>query len=218
MKSKIILLGAVSAMALSACSSSQDAAMPGSSDAVNVNYIYKRERVKEQISYVPEWFKEQPTDSENIFSVGTSVTPDMQFAIDAAILNAKVVLADRINSRLRSQTKQFKAKVGSGDFDSSLISELERATKNLVVDTDVSGYSVKNTEVFPHGTQYRAFVLLEYSDAEARKILTNRLRKEEQLFNRLKVTKAWKELDNAVEEEKNRDSARRKSELNALAR
>ena len=218
MKSKIILLGAVSAMALSACSSSQDAAMPGSSDAVNVNYIYKRERVKEQISYVPEWFKEQPTDSENIFSVGTSVTPDMQFAIDAAILNAKVVLADRINSRLRSQTKQFKAKVGSGDFDSFLISELERATKNLVVDTDVSGYSVKNTEVFPHGTQYRAFVLLEYSDAEARKILTNRLRKEEQLFNRLKVTKAWKELDNAVEEEKNRDSARRKSELNALAR
>ena len=218
MKSKIILLGAVSAMALSACSSSQDAAMPGSSDAVNVNYIYKRERVKEQISYVPEWFKEQPTDSENIFSVGTSVTPDMQFAIDAAILNAKVVLADRINSRLRSQTKQFKAKVGSGDFDSSLISELERATKNLVVDTDVSGYSVKNTEVFPHGTQYSAFVLLEYSDAEARKILTNRLRKEEQLFNRLKVTKAWKELDNADEEEKNRDSARRKSELNALAR
>ena len=218
MKSKIILLGAVSAMALSACSSSQDAAMPGSSDAVNVNYIYKRERVKEQISYVPEWFKEQPTDSENIFSVGTSVTPDMQFAIDAAILNAKVVLADRINSRLRSQTKQFKAKVGSGDFDSSLISELERATKNLVVATDVSGYRVKNTEVFPHGTQYRAFVLLEYSDAEARKILTNRLRKEEQLFNRLKVTKAWKELDNAVEEEKNRDSARRKSELNALAR
>tara|TARA_B100000029_G_scaffold311293_1_gene303815 strand:+ start:2234 stop:2890 length:657 start_codon:yes stop_codon:yes gene_type:complete len=218
MKSKIILLGAVSAMALSACSSSQDAAMPGSSDAVNVSYIYKRERVKEQISYVPEWFKEQPTDSENIFSVGTSVTPDMQFAIDAAILNAKVVLADRINSRLRSQTKQFKAKVGSGDFDSSLISELERATKNLVVDTDVSGYSVKNTEVFPHGTQYRAFVLLEYSDAEARKILTNRLRKEEQLFNRLKVTKAWKELDNAVEEEKNRDSDRRKSELNALAR
>ena len=218
MKSKIILLGAVSAMALSACSSSQDAAMPGSSDAVNVNYIYKRERVKEQISYVPEWFKEQPTDSENIFSVGTSVTPDMQFAIDAALLNAKVVLADRINSRLRRQTNQFKAKVGCGDFDSSLISELERATKNLVVDTDVSGYSVKNTEVFPHGTQYRAFVLLEYSDAEARKILTNRLRKEEQLFNRLKVTKAWKELDNAVEEEKNRDSARRKSELNALAR
>ena len=125
MKSKIILLGAVSAMALSACSSSQDAAMPGSSDAVNVSYIYKRERVKEQISYVPEWFKEQPTDSENIFSVGTSVTPDMQFAIDAAILNAKVVLADRINSRLRSQTKQFKAKVGSGDFDSSLIFNLK---------------------------------------------------------------------------------------------
>ena len=220
MKSKIILLGAVSAMALSACSSSQDAAMPGSSDAVNVNYIYKRERVKEQISYVPEWFKEQPTDSENIFSVGTSVTPDMQFAIDAAILNAKVVLADRINSRLRSQTKQFKAKVGSGDFDSSLISELERATKNLVVDTDVSGYSVKNTEVFPHGTQYRAFVLLEYSDDEARKIIINRLRKDQMVYSKIKSTNAWKELENEVDNSKSEDQSQSlaniENELNSI--
>ena len=114
--------------------------------------------------------------------------------------------------------RSLPCKSGVGGIKFVFIAPYTTTTRDLVVDTDVSGYSVKNTEVFPHGTQYRAFVLLEYSDAEARKILTNRLRKEEQLFNRLKVTKAWKELDNAVEEEKNRDSARRKSELNALAR
>ena len=127
-------------------------------------------------------------------------------------------MADRINSRMRSQAKQFKAKVGSGDFDSSVISEIERATKNLIVDTDVSGYSVKNTEVFPHGTQYRAFVLLEYSDSEARKIIYNRLRKDEILYNKLKATKAWKELDNAVNKENDRVDSQRKSELDTLSR
>ena len=46
---KITLLSAVSVFALSACSTTQDAAMPGTSDTVNVTYEYKRDRVQEQI-------------------------------------------------------------------------------------------------------------------------------------------------------------------------
>ena len=166
--SKIALLGAVSVFALSACSATQDKAMPGTTEQVNVTYEYKRDRVQEQINNIPDWFKKQPEDTSNIFSAGTAVTPDLQFSVDAAVLNAKVVLADRINSRMRSQAKQFKAKVGSGDLDASVISEFERAVKNITADTDVSGYHMAEVEVVPHGTQYRAFVLLEYSDAEAR--------------------------------------------------
>ena len=77
---------------------------------------------------------------------------------------------------------------------------------------------MREVDVVPHGTQYRAYVLLEYSDAEARKILTNRLRKDKLLYQKLSATKAWKELDNEVEKQINRDDNRRKSELNALSR
>ena len=214
--SKVALLSAVSLFALSACSSTQDKAMPGTNNAVNVTYEYKRDRVQEQIDKIPSWFKEQPEDNDNIFSAGTAVTPDLQFSIDAAVLNAKVILADRINSRMRSQAKQFKAKVGSGDLDASVISEFERAVKNITADTDVSGYHMAEVEVVPHGTQYRAFVLLEYSDSEARKILTNRLRKDEMLFNKLRATKAWKELDENADKQNKDDDARRNRELSTL--
>ena len=214
--SKSALMGCVSLIALSACQTTQDSAVPGTSKAVNVTYEYKRDRVKEQLDNIPDWFKKQPDESENIFSAGTAVTPDMQFSIDAAVLNAKVILADRINSRLRSQTKQFKAKVGSGDLDASVMSELERAVKNIIADTDVSGYHLKEVEVFPHGTQYRAFVLLEYSDAEARKILTNRLRKDRMLFDKIRVTKAWRELDENAKKQKQDDDDRVKRELSTL--
>ena len=215
-KSKVALMGCVSLFALSACSATQDSAMPGTSEAVNITYEYKRDRVKEQLDNIPDWFKKQPDESENIFSAGTAVTPDMQFSIDAAVLNAKVILADRINSRLRSQTKQFKAKVGSGDLDASVMSELERAVKNIIADTDVSGYHLKEVEVLPHGTQYRAFVLLEYSDAEARKILTNRLRKDRMLFDKIRATKAWRELDENAKKQKQDDDDRIKRELSIL--
>jgi len=211
-----MLVSAVSVLALSACSATQDKAMPGTTDQVNVTYEYKRDRVQEQIGNIPEWFKEQPEDSDNIFSAGTAVTPDLQFSIDAAVLNAKVILADRINSRMRSQAKQFKAKVGSGDLDASVISEFERAVKNITADTDVSGYHMAEVEVVPHGTQYRAFVLLEYSDSEARKILTNRIRKDEMLFNKLRATRAWKELDQNAEKQNKQDEARRKRELSII--
>ena len=214
--SKLMLMSAVSVFALSACSATQEKAMPGTSDTVNVTYEYKRDRVKEQIDSIPAWFKEQPEDTSNIFSAGTSVTPDLQFSIDAAVLNAKVILADRINSRMRSQAKQFKAKVGSGDLDASVISEFERAVKNITADTDVSGYHMAEVEVVPHGTQYRAFVLLEYSDSEARKILTNRIRKDEMLFNKLRATKAWKELDENASKQNKEDDARRKRNLSLI--
>jgi hypothetical protein len=214
--SKAALMGCVSLIALSACQTTQDSAVPGTSKAVNVTYEYKRDRVKEQLDNIPDWFKKQPDESENIFSAGTAVTPDMQFSIDAAVLNAKVILADRINSRLRSQTKQFKAKVGSGDLDASVMSELERAVKNIIADTDVSGYHLKEVEVLQHGTQYRAFVLLEYSDAEARKILTNRLRKDRMLFDKIRVTKAWRELDENANKQKQDDDDRIKRKLSTL--
>ena len=83
--SKAALMGCVSLIALSACQTTQDSAVPGTSKAVNVTYEYKRDRVKEQLDNIPDWFKKQPDESENIFSAGTAVTPDMQFSIDAEI-------------------------------------------------------------------------------------------------------------------------------------
>ena len=198
-------MSAVSVLALTACSATQDEEV---SKIQKITYEYKRDRVQEQISTIPEWFKLMPTDSDNIFSAGTSVTPDMQFAIDAAVLNAKVILADRINSRLRSQIKQFRAKVGDGDLDATVMTELETAVKNITANTDVSGYHIANLEVVPHGTQYRAYVLLEYSDAEARKILSNRVRKDQMLMDKIRATRAWRELDETAEQQKMDDAAR----------
>ena len=51
--SKVALLSAVSLFALSACSSTQDKAVPGTNNAVNVTYEYKRDRVQEQIDNIP---------------------------------------------------------------------------------------------------------------------------------------------------------------------
>ena len=160
---------------------------------------YKTHQVEKTISIVPDWFKEMPEHDKNIYSAGTATAPDIQLAIDVATLNAKTVLADRINGKLDSMTKSFVAKIGQSDVDTSVLTEIETVTKNVIATVDVAGYKQLNLEVLPAGTQYRAFVLLEYSDLEATKIMMNRLRKDRMVYSRIRSTQAWEELEAEVQ-------------------
>ena len=169
--------------------------------------LYKTAKVKSATSIIPTWYKKLPKEENIIYTVGSATSPNLQLAVDMATLNAKYTLADRINGKLDSMMKTFTSKIGSDDIDSSVLEEVEKVSKNVIASVDVAGYNPKEIEVYPSGTQYRAFVLLEYSDEEARKIIINRLRKDQMVYSKLKSTNAWKELENEVESSKLEDQA-----------
>ena len=194
----MIKYGLVSASALiiglSACSNKEPPSLVDSAE-----FEYKTEKVIAGVNIIPDWFKELPEHDKNIYSAGTATAPDIQLAIDVAVLNAKTVLADRINGKLDSMTKSFVAKIGQSDIDTSVLTEIETVTKNVIASVDVAGYKQINLDVLPAGTQYRAFVLLEYSDVEAMKVMMNRLRKDRMIYSRIRSTKAWEELEKEVQ-------------------
>ena len=198
------LMASVSALALvlSACASQEPKPM-----AETPEVIYKTAKVKAAVSIVPDWYNEMPEKKGSIFTVGSAVAPDLQFAVDIATMNAKVVLADRINGKLKSLTKSWMAKIGQTDVDASVMTEIEKVSKNFIANVDVSGYNPTKVDVFPSGTQYRAFVLLEYSDKEAAKIIFNRMRKDRLVYSRLRSTEAWKELEAEVYKSEKKDEA-----------
>ena len=169
---------------------------------------YKTEKVEIAVSQVPDWYKEMPEEDNAIFTVGSATTPDLQLSVDIATLNGKVVLADRINGKLKAMTKTWIAKFGQDDVNSRILTEIEKVAKNVIASVDVSGYNPVKIDVFPSGTQYRAFVLLKYSDTEASKIILNRLRKDRMVYSRLRSTEAWKELEREVEKQEKKDEAK----------
>ena len=169
--------------------------------------LYKTAKVKSATSVIPSWYKTLPKEDNVIYTVGSASSPDLQLAVDMATLNAKYTLADRINGKLDAMMKTFTSKIGSDDIDSSVLQEIEKVSKNVIASVDVAGYNPKEIEVYPSGTQYRAFVLLEYSDEEARKIIINRLRKDQMVYSKIKSTNAWKELENEVESSKSEDQS-----------
>ena len=202
----VIMIGAMASL-LAACSSNKVAVMdspPPHSSVDKEVYNYKTKLANEQVKKMPEWYTKIPEDEESIYAVGTAVSPDLQLSNDIAILLAKRTLADRINGELRSQTKSFMSKIGT-DANSSVLNEIETVTSNLIADVDVAGYRVKESEVVVNGTEYRMYVLLEYSSAEATKILMNRLKREKQLLSKISALNAFKELDNKVNEKESDD-------------
>ena len=211
MNTKLMASVSVLALVLGACASKEPKPM-----AETPEVIYKTAKVNAAVTVVPDWYKEMPEKEGSIFTVGAAVAPDLQFAVDIATMNAKVVLADRINGKLKSLTKSWMAKLGQTDVDASVMTEIEKVSKNVIANVDVSGYSPNKVDVFPSGTQYRAFVLLEYSDKEAAKIIFNRMRKDRLVYSRLRSNKAWKELEAEVYKSEKKDEVQSMANIEKL--
>ena len=190
------------AIGLSACQTNKESIMG------RPEVVYKYSTVNQQIEKIPEWYLQIPSADDTIYSSGSAKAPDLQLAVDIAIMNAKTTLADRINGKLDSMTKSFVAKIGSDDLDTSVLTEIEKTSKNVIASVDVAGYVVDKSDITQEGAQYRAYVLLAYNSEEATKIMMNRMKRDRMIYSRIRSTEAWKELEDEVNKSKDEDEAK----------
>ena len=190
------------AIGLSACQTNKE------SITANPQIVYQTNTVSKQIEQIPEWYLNIPSADDTIYSSGSARAPDLQLAVDIAIMNAKTTLADRINGKLDSMTKSFVAKIGSNDLDTSVLNEIEKTSKNVIASVDVAGYVVDKSDITQEGAQYRAYVLLAYNSEEATKIMMNRMKRDRMIYSRIRSTEAWKELEEEVNKSKDEDEAK----------
>ena len=190
------------AIGLGACQTNKE------SITSNPQIVYQTNTVSQQVEQIPEWYLNIPSADDTIYSSGSAKAPDLQLAVDIAVMNAKSTLADRINGKLDSMTKSFVAKIGSSDLDTSVLNEIEKVSKNVIASVDVAGYIIDKSDVTQEGTQYRAYVLLAYNSEEATKVLMNRMKRDKMIYSRIRSTEAWKELEEEVNKSKAEDEAK----------
>ena len=199
---KLISSAVAIAIGLSACQTNKE------SITANPQIVYQTNTVSQQIEQIPEWYLNIPSADDTIYSSGSARAPDLQLAVDIAIMNAKTTLADRINGKLDSMTKSFVAKIGATDLDTSVLNEIEKTSKNVIASVDVAGYVVDKSDITQEGAQYRAYVLLAYNSEEATKIMMNRMKRDRMIYSRIRSTEAWKELEDEVNKSKEEDEAK----------
>ena len=174
---KLISSAVAIAIGLSACQTNKESIMG------RPEVVYKYSTVNQQIEKIPEWYLQIPSADDTIYSSGSAKAPDLQLAVDIAIMNAKTTLADRINGKLDSMTKSFVAKIGSDDLDTSVLTEIEKTSKNVIASVDVAGYVVDKSDITQEGTQYRAYVLLAYNSEEATKMMMNGMKRDKMIYS-----------------------------------
>ena len=146
-------------------------------------YKIKKEKDK-QVLKVPSWYmndystkKECGTtrfgknkSKECIFGVGTSVSPDLELAIEKGMLIAKAEVADKVKGEMNKKAKIFTTELGK-NVQKTVVTDVETTLVNIIKNTPVRGYEVWKQEVtLTKNGYYRAWVGIKLPMGEYNKM------------------------------------------------
>ena len=147
-------------------------------NCANTNYKVKQE-VKEEgrvLNQVPQWYIDAKIDKGFVFnrdadlyiySVGQGSSPDLQLAIEKAMMIAKAELADKLRGQMNKRTDLYITEVGS-EGNKEVVSKVEEVIVNVVRETMIQGYESWEKAVYetPNG-EYRVYIGLKMGVGEA---------------------------------------------------
>ena len=173
---KIILI-ALLALTLTNCSKT----LTGKADKDKVYKVKEEANIEDGriLNKVPQWFVDAQVekglitnrDAENfIYGVGSGESPDLQMAIDKAILIAKASLADQLEGELNKRANYFVTENGK-EGNKKVVSKIDQTIVNIIKETKVQGYEEWHKAVFetPNGT-YRVYIGLKYGVGDANRL------------------------------------------------
>ena len=141
-------------------------------------YKVKQEAKEEGrvLNQVPQWYIDAKVEKgliinrdANLFiyAVGQGNSPDLQLAIEKAMMIAKAELADKLQGQMNKRTDLYITEVGN-EGSKQVASKIEETIVNIVQETMIQGYEQWEKAVFetPDGT-YRVYVGLKMGVGDA---------------------------------------------------
>ena len=144
-------------------------------------YKVKQEAKEEGriLNQVPQWYIDAKVEEGIIFNrdadlyvygVGQGSSPDLQLAIEKAMMIAKAELADKLHGQMNKRTDLYITEIGK-EGNKEVASKIEEVIVNVVKQTKIQGYEMWEKAVYetPNG-QYRVYVGLKMGVGDANKL------------------------------------------------
>ena len=129
-------------------------------------------KVQKSKGKIPGWFLEpEQGDKKFITAVATETSKDMQFAIDKAMMVAKVQLASKLKTDIEALTRSSSIESGFGIKD--VEEETDRVQQTRVRQA-IGFFKREHLQVFREKGGYRAYVMLKIKVDEARRLTDNK--------------------------------------------
>ena len=131
------------------------------------------------LNQVPQWYIDAKVEKgliKNrdanlyIYAVGQGSSPDLQLAIEKAMMIAKAELADKLHGQMNKRTDLYITEVGN-EGNKEVASKIEEVIVNIVKDTMIQGYEMWEKAVYetPEG-EYRVYIGLKMGVGDANKL------------------------------------------------
>ena len=150
-------------------------------NCANTNYQVKKEAKDEGrvLDRVPQWYIDAKVDKgfifnknadKFIFAVGQGNSPDLQLAIEKAMMIAKAELADKLHGQMNKRTELYITEIGA-EGNKKVVSKIEETIINVVKGTMIQGYESWEKDVYetPNG-EYRVYVGLKMGVGDSNKL------------------------------------------------
>lgn len=158
MNNSKILLAAVLALSVAACSSTKTQGA-FQSDAGWGN----------KTANVADFYLEPPAHTgTDAYFAGTAVSRDLSMANEKAKLDAERKLSNFLDGRVKTMTRQYK--VDGGNADQNLYAEKTEVVAQKVSKASISGAQRVNIKVYQEGNLFRVYVLVKFPLGEANQI------------------------------------------------
>ena len=131
------------------------------------------------LNQVPQWYIDAKVEKGLIknrdanlyvYAVGQGSSPDLQLAIEKAMMIAKAELADKLHGQMNKRTDLYITEVGN-EGNKEVASKIEEVIVNIVKDTMIQGYEMWEKAVYetPEG-EYRVYIGLKMGGGDANKL------------------------------------------------
>ena len=131
------------------------------------------------LNEVPQWYIDAEIEKglikdrnaeDYIYAVGQGTSPDLQLAVEKAIMIAKANLADQLEGEMNKRSELYITEIGQ-EGNKEVASKVESTIVNVIQKTTVVGYEEWNKAVFetPNG-QYRVYIGLKMGIGDANRL------------------------------------------------
>ena len=131
------------------------------------------------LNQVPQWYIDAKVEkgliknrnaNDYVYAVGQGSSPDLQLAIEKAMMIAKAELADKLHGQMNKRTDLYITEVGN-EGNKEVASKIEETIVNIVKDTMIQGYEMWEKAVYETPeSEYRVYIGLKMGVGDANKL------------------------------------------------
>lgn len=144
-------------------------------------------------TFQPEWYGMETENDKYYFAYGNAEKTAQNMAEQAAFANGMAEAAVRVETQVKTMTKNFMSEAGVDNPEVTALTE--QATK-VIANQKFNGTQVTKRDTYTmENGRYKAFVQIGIPKADVNKALVDRVKKEEALYNRFRASQSFEELD-----------------------